>query len=57
MAPFSRAAGRWCPLLRLQAEFPKEAFSRASAAAAPSPVLLCSRGIRWVSQRAFLGYP
>lgn len=26
MAPFSRATGRWCPLLRLQAEFPKEAF-------------------------------
>lgn len=25
MAPFSRAAGRWCPLLKLQAEFPKEA--------------------------------
>lgn len=26
MAPFSRATGRWCPLLRLQPEFPKEAF-------------------------------
>lgn len=26
MAPFSRAAGRWCPLLKLQPEFPKEVF-------------------------------
>lgn len=26
MAPLSRATGRWCPLLKLQPEFPKEAF-------------------------------
>lgn len=37
MAPFSRAAGRWCPLLKLQAEFPKEAFHEPERPQLPAP--------------------
>lgn len=37
MAPFSRATGRWCPLLRLQAEFPKEAFHEPERPQLPVP--------------------
>lgn len=54
MAPFSRAAGRWCPLLKLQPEFPKEAFQEPER---PQllPVLFLGRG--GCGQRSFLGCP
>lgn len=40
MAPFSRATGRWCPLLRLQPEFPKEAFHEPERPQLPPVVFL-----------------
>lgn len=54
MAPFSRATGRWCPLLKLQPEFPKEAFQEPER---PQllPVLFLGRG--GCGQRSFLGCP
>lgn len=42
MAPFSRATGRWCPLLKLQPEFPKEAFHEPERLQLP-PVLFLDR--------------
>lgn len=43
MAPFSTATGRWCPLLKLQPEFPKEAFHEPEQPQLPPVLLLVSR--------------
>lgn len=45
MAPFSRATGRWCPLLKLQPEFPKEAFHEPERPQLP-PMSCSSTGSR-----------
>lgn len=43
MAPFSRPTGRWCPLLKLQAEFPKEAFHEPERPQLPPELFPVSR--------------